>query len=235
LISMGVVDFRRLRATYMRHMADDLNARPRAKEWEWVRPLPDTAPPAGPFTVAWLHEKMQFLENRYCRPPDHELAHIASLLNMINDACKARGTAATNRAHAAKVHYAFWTLVRFFDARRRASEAPGVDRQIVENERRLCHQFEILKEMMAATPFELKLDTGVQIPPFENWHTFVQWVARAFQWALQDSNPKKTVGFSDDGPAVRLTMEALDVIAGGDPKLRPKSRGVLGQHLRAHL
>jgi hypothetical protein len=156
-------------------------------------------------------------------------------LNMLDDACKARRTAAANQARAAEVHHAIWILTRFFDARRRVGESAGIDRQIAENERRLCDQFEILKEMMAATPFELEMDTGLQTRPFENWHTFVQWVALAFQWALQDSNPKKTVGFSDDGPVVRLTMEVFDVIAGGDSRLRPKSRKVLGQHLRAHL
>jgi hypothetical protein len=217
-------------------MADDLNTKLGTTDWTWVRGCPATVQPAaGPFTVAWLREKLQCRASRYCPPPDHELAHIASLLNMINDACKARGMAAPNRARASEVHHALWVLVRFFDARRRASESAGIDRQIVENERRLCEQFEILKEMMAATPFELEMDTGLQTPPFENWHIFVQWVARAFQWALADSNPQKRIGFSDDGPVVRLTMEAFDVIAGGDSRLRPKNRGVLAQHLRAHL
>jgi hypothetical protein len=221
-------------AQHIRDMDDAQNTRSRTIEWVRAA-LPDSAPPAGPFTVGWLHEKMKLLAARYCHPPDHELAHIVSLLNMLDDACKARGTAAMNRTRATEVHYAFWVLARFFDARARACEAPDVDRQIVENERRLCDHFEILKEMMAATPLELEMDTGLQTRSFGNWHTCVHWVARAFQWALQDSNPKKTIGFSDDGPVVRLTMEVFDVIAGGDSKLRPKSHGVLGQHLRAHL
>jgi hypothetical protein len=216
-------------------MADE-NARPRSTEWKWVRgALPDIVPPAGPFTVVWLREKMQFLEHRYCLPPDRELADIVALLNLLNDACEARGAAAMNRACAVEVQHAFWTLRRFFDARRRAGESAGVDCQIVENERRLYGQFELLAKMLAATPFELAMDAGLQTPPFENWHTFVQWVARAFQWALQDSNPKKTVGFSDGGPVVRLTMEAFEIIAGDDSRLRPKNLKVLGQHLRAHL
>jgi hypothetical protein len=156
------------------------------------------------------------------------------MLNIIDATCKARGVAATNRARAAEVHHAFWVLMRFFDARRRAGEVPGADRQIGENARRLCDLFESLEEMMLATPLELEMDTGLQIPPFKNWRTFVQWVARAFQWALQDVNSRE-IGFSDDGPVVRLTMAALGVIAGDDAKLRPKSQGTLAQHLRAHL
>jgi hypothetical protein len=200
-----------------------------------VRVLPDTVQPAaGPFTVAWLREKMDFLENRYCLPPDHELAHIASLLNMIDGACKSEGAAAVNRARAIEVQHAFGILMRFFEARRRASESAGIDRQIVENERRLHGQFEILKKMMAATPFELEMDAGLQTPPFKSWRNFAHWIARAIQWALEDSNDKKYgFGFSDESPVVWLTNEALAAIAGDDSRLRPKNLKVLAQHLRA--
>jgi hypothetical protein len=201
-----------------------------------VGPPPD-ARHAGPFTTDWLREKMQLLANKYSPPPDHELAHIVSLLNMIDGVYKARETATTNQARAAEVNYAFWILMRFFDARRRACESAGIDRQIIENEQRLCDRFDGLKEMMAATPFELEMDAGLRTRPPKSWRNFAHWIARAFQWGLQDSNPerKPPIGFSDDGPVVRLTMEAFDVIAGGDLKLRPKNRKVLGQHLRAHL
>jgi hypothetical protein len=197
-----------------------------------VKAPPDTAHHAGPFTVDWLRAQLQPYGRRYGFPPDWELARIASLINMVDGRCRGRAAEIASQEYAIEVHHALQVLTRFFAERERECESPDIDRQIVENERRLGGQFDSFMATLAMTPCELDLDKGRRRPPLKSWRDFAHFIAYLIKGALEDSNPGKPIGFSDDGPVVGLTMAALGVIAGDDTKLRPTSRGALGQHLR---
>jgi hypothetical protein len=138
----------------------------------------------------------------------------------------------TSREFAIEMHRALQVLTRFFEARRQECESPGIDRQIVENERRLNGQFGSFMVMLAMTPCELDMDKGRRWPPFKSWRDVARFLANPIKRALEDSNPGEHVGFSDDGPVVCLTMAILNKIAGDDTKLRPKNKGTLAQYLR---
>jgi hypothetical protein len=189
----------------------------------------------GPFAVDMLRAMFYGERKSGGVPPDHELAHLASLLNMTYGNYKFYKEVpnTTNQARADEVRDAFLILKRFFDERRQACESAGTDRQVVENERRLSDQFDKLMEMMGATPWKLDMDAGLFPSPYKSWRDLAHWIAHAFQRVLE-KNTGKLFGFSHQGSVIRLTKKALDIIADkvGDSKLRPKNRLVVAQHLR---
>jgi hypothetical protein len=137
---------------------------------------------AGPFTAARVREiVVDHVGVQYDVLPEYELASLADLLNMIDSTYQASKEARTNREWRFEVNYATWVLARFFEARRQASEKSGVDRQVVENERRLHRQFEDLAVMLHATPFELDTDWGLTTPPLESWRDCAPWIGLAFR------------------------------------------------------
>jgi hypothetical protein len=208
------------------------------KAYEWQPgPTVEVEQQRGPFTVDPMLRVMFYGERKSGGvPPDHELAHLALLLNTIYGNykffCKEVPNT-TNQARADKVHDAFEILMHFFAERRQACESAGTDRQVVENERRLGDQFDKLMWMMGATPWKLDMDAGLYPSPYKSWRDLARRIAPAFQGVLE-KNTGKRFSFGYQSPVVGLTKKALDIMAdkAGDSKLRPKNRLVVAQHLK---
>jgi hypothetical protein len=182
---------------------------------------------AGPFTAARVREiVVDHVGVQYDVLPEYELASLADLLNMIDSTYQASKEARTNREWRFEVNYATWVLARFFEARRQASEKSGVDRQVVENERRLHRQFEDLAVMLHATPFELDTDWGLTTPPLESWRDCAPWIGLAFRSVMEKAS--EPLGLSNTGPVARFTREALRQILVG----KVPSVANVGQHLK---
>jgi hypothetical protein len=213
----GADIFAGLAATYITHT------------YEWrVAPAP-TMKVAGPFTAGLLREIIAKQAAGYDPPPEDELASLADLLNMIDTTYQTSEEAKANRERRFEANYATWVLARFLEARRWASERPGVDRQAVENERRLCRQFNDFMVMLHATPFALDIDVGLTAPPFESWRDCAPWIGRGFRQVMEKANPdREPLGLTNKGPVARFTRAVLQQMIIGQVPSVPN----VGQHLK---
>jgi hypothetical protein len=120
-------------------------------------------------------------------------------------------------------------LARFHEARRQAFEKPGVDQQIVENERRLYRQFNDFMVMLHATPFALDMDVGLTTPALESWRDCAPWIGRGFRQVMEKVNPDcEPLGLTNTGPVARFTRAVLrEMIVGEVPSVAN-----VGQHLK---
>ena len=201
----------------------------------------------GPFTADKLRKMIVQSPwgDKYCAPPEHALAQLATQFNRVDHLYKIKEVANTNQARAAAVHHALWVLMRFFDERRRACEVPGIDPRVVKRELGLCDQFDNFMGAMGnssgtidsvapndspALTYMLPMDVGLGMWPYKNWHDFAHWIALAWQLAMDKGNRDRKFGpfgITNKGPIAWLTAETIGVIVGKTP-----SASTVGQHLK---
>jgi hypothetical protein len=200
----------------------------RKYEYEWFVPTFAPMRVTGPFTAARVREIIvEHVGKKYDVLPEHELASLADLLNVIDNTYQVSEEANANQKQRAEVNYATWVLACFHEARKQAFEQPGVDQQIVENERRLCRQFDAYARMLDATPFALDMDVGLTTPPLEGWHDFDFWIGRGFQLAMEKAGVELGI-LTNKGPVARFTRAVLREMITEEVPSVP----AVGQHLK---
>jgi hypothetical protein len=190
---------------------------------------PDTM--RRPYTVPWLREAIEGLGGRgYAVPSEPKLGLLARCLNVGAEIYADRELVRDARARAADVDHALQVLQSWHDDRCKESEANNIPPEIVKRETQLRNKFNAYMEayMEAITPLEvmpdipmrpdLPMDVWLVSPSLKSWRDIVAFIAEAFAMAMEESNPGIEFGFSDNGPAVKFTVAALELIGAAPPE-----------------
>jgi hypothetical protein len=201
---------------------------------------PDTM--RRPYTVPWLRETVERLGPKYSVPSEPALGLLARWLNVGAEIYADRELMRAARARATETYNALQVLQSWHDDRCKDSEAANIPPEIVKRETQLRDKFNSYMEayMEAMTPHEivpglpmrpdLPMDVWLVSPSLKSWRDIVAFIAEAFAVAMEESNPGIEFGFSDNGPAVKFTVAALEPIGASPPE---NARQRVAQCLRA--
>ena len=168
-----------------------------------------------PFTVAWVRETIEALGDRYSVPSESTLFSLANRLNLTTDVYESREVTRAHLDQYTEMYNALQVQKRWFDDRWKELEAANLLHD--ERETQLRDKFNAYMEAMTSH-HESNFLTGLPMevwrvwPILKNWRDIAEYIADAFVLAMKESNPGRTFGFSDDGPAVKFTLAALERI-----------------------
>jgi hypothetical protein len=172
-----------------------------------------------PFSVAWVREAIESLGGRYGVPSESKLEWMATQLNWdVYMLYSWKERISTSQARVSEVRNALKVLTRFHEDRQKELEAVDIPPHLVERETQLRDKFNAYMETMSfMEPMSwlapaLPMDAGLVFARLKSWRDIAENIADVFVQAMKESNPGRTFGFSDDGPAVKFTLAALERI-----------------------
>src|SRR5262249_26581629 len=142
-----------------------------------------------------------------------------------------------SQARDSEVRNALKVLARFHEDRRKeVLAAPDISPNIFVREMYLRDMFIAYERELSALwcwHFEIPMDLAAWSAFPKNWRDIAERIADAFVQAMKESNPGRTFGFSDDGPAVKFTLATLERISAAPQAGSPENaRYRIAQRIR---